>query len=121
MNFSRQRECILNYLKSTTAHPTAEEIYQHLRDDLPNLSLATVYRNCNRLAEAGELLRLDAGGKTHFDADISDHQHFVCTECNRVYDMFFSLPNKVIKDNLPEGFEYGNHRLYFFGVCKNCK
>lgn len=121
MNFSRQRECILNYLKSTTAHPTAEEIHQHLKEELPNLSLATVYRNCNRLADAGELLRLDAGGKTHFDANTSDHQHFVCVKCDRVYDMFFSLPERVIRDNLPEGFKHESHKLYFFGVCRKCR
>ncbi len=121
MNFSRQRECILNYLKNTTTHPTAEEIHQHLRDELPNLSLATVYRNCNKLVETGELLRLDTGGKTHFDADVSDHQHFVCTKCDRVYDMFFSLSNKLIQTNLPEGFKHQNYKLYFYGVCKNCK
>ena len=121
MNFSRQREHILNYLKNTKMHPTAEEIHQELKKALPNLSLATVYRNCNKLADKGELLRLDAGGKTHFDADITDHQHFVCNKCNRVYDMCFSLPQKIINENLPEGFTHQNHRLYFFGICKNCK
>ena len=121
MNFSRQRECILNYLKNTTAHPTAEEIYQDLKSELPNLSLATVYRNCSKLADIGEIIRLDAGGKTHFDADTSDHQHFVCTECGRVYDMFFSLPKSVIDENLPQGFCHESHRLYFFGICKQCK
>ena len=121
MNFSRQRECILDYLKNTTAHPTAEEIYQDLKSELPNLSLATVYRNCNKLAEVGMINRLDAGGKTHFDANVSDHQHFVCTVCQRVYDMFFSLPQEVVDANLPKGFKHENHRLYFFGVCKNCK
>ena len=121
MNFSRQRECILDYLKHTTAHPTAEEIHQELKAPLPNLSLATVYRNCNRLVEMGEVIRLDTGGKTHFDADTSDHQHFVCTKCEKVYDMFFSLPKAVIDDNLPDGFEHTNHRLFFFGLCKECK
>ena len=121
MNFSRQRESILNYLKITKTHPTAEEIYSELKLELPSLSLATVYRNCNRLAEAGELLRLDTGGKTHFDADISDHQHFVCSECGRVYDLFFELPEETIVGNLPEGFTHNSHRLYFFGVCKNCQ
>ena len=121
MNFSRQRESIINYLKSTTSHPTAEEIHQHLKRELPNLSLATVYRNCNKLAETGEIIRLDTGEKTHFDACVSDHQHFVCTKCDRVYDMFFELPDEIVNKNLPEGFLYKNHRLYFFGVCNECK
>ena len=121
MNFSRQREHILNYLKNTDLHPTAEEIYQDLKSELPNLSLATVYRNCNKLTELGELLRLDVGSKTHFDADTSDHQHFLCSRCGRVYDLFFALPEEVIETNLPNDFCYESHRLVFFGVCKDCK
>lgn len=121
MNFSRQRECILDYLRNTTAHPTAEEIHQDLKILLPNLSLATVYRNCNRLVEMGEVIRLDTGGKTHFDADTSDHQHFVCNGCDRVYDMFFALPEEVISENLPSGFQHKSHRLFFFGLCKDCR
>ncbi len=121
MNFSRQRECILNCLKSTKLHPTAEEIHQELKSQIPNLSLATVYRNCNKLADAGEILSLSVGGKTHFDADISDHQHFVCNKCGRVYDVYFTLPQGMVDENLPEGFTHQNHKLYFFGLCKNCK
>lgn len=121
MNFSRQRECILNYLKNTTAHPTAEEIYQNLKSELPNLSLATVYRNCNKLADAGELIRLEAGGKTHFDADISDHQHFVCNTCGKVHDMFFKLPESLIKKNAPDGFKTDTYKLFFYGACNQCK
>ena len=121
MNFSKQRECILNYLKNTTAHPTAEEIYQDLKAELPNLSLATVYRNCNKLADAGTLLRLDAGGKTHFDADTSDHQHFVCNICGKVHDMFFKLPKSLITQNVPDGFIADTYKLFFYGACKECK
>lgn len=122
MKFSRQRECILNYLKTTTAHPTAEEIYQDLKSELPNLSLATVYRNCRKLVEAGEILQLDTDGKTaHFDADTSDHQHFVCKTCGRVYDMFFKLPASLIDVNAPDGFETDTYKLFFYGVCKKCK
>lgn len=121
MNFSRQRECILNYLKNTTSHPTAEEIYQDLKAELPNLSLATVYRNCNKLADAGELIRLDAGGKTHFDADTTDHQHFVCNTCGRVCDMFFNLPESLIEKNAPDGFVTHTYKLFFYGACNDCK
>lgn len=121
MHFSKQRETIFQYLKETKEHPTAERIYADLKAHMPSLSLATVYRNCNRLAEEGALIRLDAGGKTHFDADTSDHQHFVCNTCGSVYDMFFSLPQEIIESNLPKGFEHQNHKLYFFGVCKHCK
>ncbi len=122
MNFSRQRESILNYLKNTTEHPTAEKIYADLKEDMPNLSLATVYRNCKKLVEAGEIVQLDTDGKTaHFDADISDHQHFVCTTCGKVHDMFFKLPESLIDAHAPDGFTTEKYRLFFYGACKECK
>jgi len=122
MNFSRQRESILNYLKNTNEHPTADKIYADLKEEMPSLSLATVYRNCKRLVEQGEILQLDTDGKTaHFDADISDHQHFVCKTCGKVYDMFFKLPESLIDKNAPCGFKTDTYKLFFYGVCSDCK
>ncbi len=122
MNFSRQRESILNYLKNTKEHPTAEKIYADLKEEIPTLSLATVYRNCRKLVEMGELIQLDTDGKTaHFDADTQDHQHFVCKDCGRVYDMFFKLPKTMIDQNSPDGFTADTYKLFFYGVCKKCK
>lgn len=122
MNFSKQRESILEYLKNTKEHPTAEKIYSDLKPELPNLSLATVYRNCNRLCEMGAVMRLTTNGKTdHFDADTSDHQHFVCRECDGVYDMFFALPGEILDENMEEGFRADFYQLYVYGTCRACR
>ena len=122
MNYSRQRESILEYLKNTKEHPTAERIYSDLKEAFPNLSLATVYRNCNRLCESGQVIRLTTNGKTdHFDADTSDHQHFVCTTCDRVYDLYFRLPEGLVEQQLEEGFQISTCQFYAFGTCRMCK
>lgn len=122
MNFSKQRESILEYLKNTKEHPTAERIYSDLKKSLPNLSLATVYRNCNRLCEQGTVVRLTTNGKTdHFDADTSDHQHFVCTNCDRVYDLFFALPKEILDEHLEEEFQTDFYQLYVYGTCRACR
>lgn len=122
MNFSVQREEILNYLKNTKEHPTAEHIYSELKYKLPNLSLATVYRNCNKLCEMGEIVRLKTDGKTdRFDADISDHQHFVCVSCGKVYDLYFALPEDYLTAHLPQGFKKDTSMLYVYGSCDCCK
>ena len=121
MNYSRQRESILEYLRHTTAHPTAEQIYSDLKQKLPNISLATVYRNCNRLCEMGQIVRLTADGKTdRFDADLSDHQHFVCRKCSGVYDLFFALPKEMVDQHLENGFCAEFHKLYIYGTCSAC-
>ncbi len=122
MNFSKQRESILEYLKNTKEHPTAERIYSDLKQTLPNLSLATVYRNCNRLCEMGQVVRLTTNGKTdHFDADVSDHQHFVCLSCDSVHDLFFALPQEILNENLEQDFQADFYQLYVYGTCRTCR
>ena len=121
MKFSKQRESILNYLRNTREHPTAERIYSDLKPEIPNLSLATVYRNLGQLCEAGKVIRLATGDKTdRFDADISDHQHFVCTSCGTVSDLFLKLPSEFLNENLNENFSADNYKLYVYGICGRC-
>lgn len=61
LKYSRQREAVLVYLRSTKSHPTAEQVYQKIREEFPKISLGTVYRNLNLLADCGEILRLNCG------------------------------------------------------------
>ena len=77
--YSRQREAILNYLKGTTAHPTAEQIYSDLKGDYPELSLATVYRNLGYLLNNGEIMKINIEGTTvRYDYTTNCHYHLVC-------------------------------------------
>ena len=85
IKYSRQREAIVQYLTGRTDHPSAESVYQALRQTHPNISLGTVYRNLTLLADLGEIARLRLGdGVDHFDADTSRHYHFICSECGSV-------------------------------------
>ena len=120
--FSRQRQGIMNYLKSTTSHPTAEHVYMKIREEFPKICLGTVYRNLNLLADQGEILRLRCGdGVDHFDACTKPHNHFICRSCGSVLD----LPMDSIDDidqmaaaNF-KGRIYG-HEVYFYGICPSC-
>ena len=79
LKYSRQRESIKASLMSRKDHPTADAVYASIREEFPNISLGTVYRNLNLLVELGEVQKLTFGdGKDHFDADTSLHYHFVC-------------------------------------------
>ena len=76
---SRQRDAILKNLSSRLDHPTADMIYRDLREEYPRISLGTVYRNLNLLAELGQIRKIHCeGGTEHYDYDTSDHCHFVC-------------------------------------------
>lgn len=90
--YSRQREVIKEFLKDRTDHPTADTIYTGVRQEIPNISLGTVYRNLMLLSEEGEIARLTVGdGTVHFDPNTTEHTHFVCTHCGCVQDL--SIPN----------------------------
>lgn len=122
IKYSKQREAILAYLRSTTEHPTAETIYTRLKQENPKLSLGTVYRNLNLLAASGEIQKLCCGdGTDHFDATVTPHYHFVCKGCNRVMDL--SMPQiEALSEERLDGFvgEIHSHQVFFYGFCKEC-
>ena len=79
LKYSRQRESIKACLMSRKDHPTADALYTSIREQFPNISLGTVYRNLNLLVELGEIRKLSCGdGTDHFDYDTSPHYHYVC-------------------------------------------
>ena len=58
IKYSRQPEAIKHYLASTKEHPTADTVYLHVKEDFPNISLGTVYRNLNLLTDIGEAIKI---------------------------------------------------------------
>lgn len=120
--YSRQREMIFEYLKNTTAHPTAETVYNDLKAQSPQLSLATVYRNLNLLVEMGKAVKLDTGENVdRFDANTDNHYHFVCTCCHKVSDIFDGILSvKSIEDIVGDGFSVEGHKLFIYGKCEIC-
>lgn len=119
---SRQRDMIMAFLMGRKDHPTADVVYMNVRKELPNISLGTVYRNLTLLADTGEIRRLRVGdGVDHFDADISPHYHFVCTECGSVIDLEMGNID-TIQDIAGAGFDgrIAGHVTYFYGSCGSC-
>ena len=78
IKYSRQREAIVQYLTGRTDHPSAESVYQALRQTHPNISLGTVYRNLGVLEENGQLMRIPMdNGSDRFDPNVVPHYHFL--------------------------------------------
>src|SRR5574344_891566 len=100
MNYSKQRETILNYVLSVKTHPTAEEVYKEVRKTNKKISLGTVYRNLDKLSNEGKILRLKfSNEKDRFDGDISHHYHGVCDKCGNLVDIFLDY-YKCIDDDV---------------------
>lgn len=122
MKQSKQRNAILDYLHSTTSHPTADTVYENVRKTIPNISLGTVYRNLNLLADAGEILRLTCGGSSdRYDGCTKPHYHFLCRECGGVSDLEMdSLAHIDVIAGAGYQGKVEGHVAYFYGVCPAC-
>lgn len=120
---TKQRKVILDVLKSTTSHPTADWIYERVKKKIPNISLGTVYRNLNILKEMGKILELNYGSSfSRYDGNPENHYHFRCYKCGRVYDIDIPVDHGIEKQVAEStGFEVESHRLEFYGICKECK
>ena len=118
--YSLQREVIYETLKGTKAHPDCETIYNMVREKLPDIGMATVYRNLKKLVSDGLVHTLETTRDSlHYDADISDHAHFICSECGRIIDIFASF--NLEKEVEETGFKVDLKKIVFYGVCPDCK
>ncbi len=120
-NFSSKREAIFKTIASTKSHPSAKWVYEQLKDEIPNLSLGTVYRNIALFKEQGRVIAVaNVDGEERIDADVTDHAHFVCECCNCVYDLVSSEQSPLEKELSQNGFEITRKNVVFYGICKKC-
>ncbi len=118
---TKQLEVVWHEVADDNSHPTADQIYERVRRQIPNISLGTVYRNLQKLVAEGKLQVLTLGRTQHFDPLIDQHQHFICESCGRVYDVLVGEDEEILPSSLPRGgFTVTSHRLAFFGECKSC-
>ena len=120
---SYKRDAILDCLRSTTCHPTAEWVYARLKPSIPDLSLGTVYRNLAIFKNAGEILSVGTvDGQERYDGNVKPHDHFVCTRCGAVIDVQTPpLPDEVLASVRAQlGAQVSSYGLTFTGVCENC-
>ena len=121
MKYSKQREWIYQTVLRSGGHLTAEDVFGMVRGEIPNISLGTVYRNLNTLADNDMIGRVGMiSGAECFDWDPNSHEHFYCRKCHKIINL--DLPegelNALIK-NVP-GLRIEGHCLTVTGVCAEC-
>ena len=118
---SPQRTRILQYILENNIHPTADDIYIALKDEMSSLSRATVYNTLKILVQYEVISKLNIGDEleSRYDGMTVLHAHFTCKECKKVYDIPI---NKTLFDleNL-KGFEVENKKICLSGICPDCK
>ena len=121
---SKKRDAVLRVLRASKRHPSADQLYQQLKPDYPDLSLATVYRNLGQLCAQGLVRRVGTvNGQERYDGQISPHSHFICNRCGCVTDLPRISPGEGCVEQL--GVQYGftvqDCEFIVRGLCADCK
>jgi Fur family peroxide stress response transcriptional regulator len=119
----KKRDAILDYLRQTSAHPSAETIYTDLKTQIPDLAMGTVYRNLTLFKQQGLVSSVaTVNGIERFDANTLPHVHFICTDCDAVIDLREMQVPQSLSATAEAccGAEISGCQLSFTGVCRNC-
>lgn len=123
MRYSRQRESIYRAVMESRDHPTAMMVYDALKAEMPHLSLGTVYRNLNQLADLGRLRKIPLpDGGCRFDGTTDVHSHIVCERCSKVADVM-APPMEQLADAVERetGYRLSSYDVVIRGVCRACQ
>jgi Fe2+ or Zn2+ uptake regulation protein len=116
-----QRLFLLRALEHAKTHPTAEDLYDVVRTDLPTLSVATVYKTLAELVELGEVQPIETGdGRTRYDPNMEPHAHLLCLRCGKLAD----VEESVVRVKAPlelDGFLVTGKRVVLEGYCRSCR
>jgi Fe2+ or Zn2+ uptake regulation protein len=116
-----QRQAIFRILHGATIHPTAEAVYAEVANEMPTISLRTVYQTLNDLASMGEVQSLDLGtGSARFDPNLDVHHHLVCESCGAVHDLYADFGDVKVPAAERHGFVIESTEIVFRGRCTAC-
>ena len=118
-----QRALVFETVNKLQNHAAADEIYDAIISEHPNISRATVYRNLNLFKEQGLIVSVaNVNGVERFDGNTAPHVHFICTGCGSIVDLHtISVPEELNNAAaLASGGQVGACQLTFTGLCGNC-
>jgi len=118
---SKKRDAILDCIRETKCHPTAEWVYQQLKPDFPDLSLGTVYRNIAMFKEEGIIQSIGVvNGLERYDINTKPHTHFICSVCGQVTDLDEVVLPAAVLEEAASGGTITSYQLQFIGTCAAC-
>lgn len=118
-----QKMAILRHIKESRNHPTAQEVFDVIKKDMPSISFATVYRNLGALSKTGDIKEVHfADNKKRYEGILELHQHFICEACDRIIDMQLSeLLNIDKTSEQMRCHQVNSFNLELIGLCAKCK
>jgi Fur family transcriptional regulator, peroxide stress response regulator len=122
LSLTHQRVVLYRTVLAMRSHPSPEAIYEHVRRDIPSISLGTVYKNIRAFMEAGLLREVSPHhGTLRLESNLEEHHHLVCTRCKAIVDLEESDLEPVrLRSPLPRGFRVDRYSVEFRGLCAAC-
>lgn len=121
--YSKKREAILEAIRATKEHPSADWVYNRLKPQYQDLSLGTVYRNIAQFKDEGSLICVGVvNGQERYDADTGPHTHFICESCGCVIDLDIAAGDRKLDRQVERrcGVRVSHHETVFYGTCQSC-
>lgn len=117
-----QKDLILKAVTDMMSHVTADEVYEKIKKDYPNVGKGTVYRNLAILSAEGKIRRVEIpNGPDRFDFTLENHYHSVCVKCGNVSDVNMEyIPDMMGKIKSSVDMDYIGYDILFKGICRNC-
>jgi Fur family transcriptional regulator, peroxide stress response regulator len=117
---SLQRVIILRYLMTHHYHPSTEEVYQALLEEIPTLSKTTIYNTMKLFAQKGIIRQIAIyGNEVHYETQLDFHAHFHCLQCGRIFDLEIDEQGEFPLER--EGHEIIEKEVVFRGTCRHCR
>jgi Fur family transcriptional regulator, peroxide stress response regulator len=119
---TQQRSAVYDYLRRVKHHPTAEEVFLSVKQHLPKISLATVYKNLEALVACGAASKLTYGdAAARYDIRTDHHYHARCLKCGSVRDVEPPARETLAaRITPPTGFQVEAYRVELVGHCRQC-
>jgi Fe2+ or Zn2+ uptake regulation protein len=119
---THQRQVIWDSLLSLDGHPSPEAVYERVRQQIPSISLATVYKNIRTFIEHGLLSEVSLHhGPARLEINMHPHHHLVCIGCRNISDVSDDHLEPVrLRKGAPAGFEIHRYSVEIHGFCSDC-
>ena len=119
---TRQRQAVLTVLEQAADPPTAAAIFERVRERLPGVGFATIYRVLGSLAREGRVQAIQVGSTTQYDRRTDRHDHLVCRGCGKLVDVVVALPPELLDHTARQhGFALLEYRTELHGFCPACR
>ena len=121
MKLTSQRIAVITVLVNDETHPSALDIYRKAREQVPTISLSTVYHILNLLKKQKLIKELEFEGMDNrYEADTNSHLNLVCSKCGKIEDFEMNLPVAIETVRQEKGFSTIETRIEYYGLCKEC-